>query len=61
MRMPDASKLSAERGGSGRPWAADFVANLGQGADAFHPNNRAKVELPLAARMAKALAPLPKR
>lgn len=34
------------------------MANLGQGADSFHPNNRAKVELPLAARMAKALAPL---
>ena len=56
MRQSDGATTGAERDGR-RPWASDFVANLGQGPDQTHPNNRAKVELPLAARMAKALAP----
>ena len=61
MRTSAASKLAAGAGEGRRPWAVDFVAGLGQGESELHPNNRTKVELPLAARMAKALAPLPRR
>jgi len=61
MRQPDGTKTGSAREDGTRPWTVDFVTTPEQGPDDFHPNNRAKVELPVGARLAKALAPLPRR
>ena len=60
VRNPAGVELRAKQGDASRPWAVDFVASLGQSQDQTHPNNRAKVELPLAARLASSLALLPR-
>ena len=61
MRNPAGVELRAKKGDASPPWAVDFVARLGQSQDQTHPNDRLKVELPLAARLAKPLALLPRR
>ena len=61
MRNPAGFELRAKQGDASRPWAVDFVASLGQSQDQTYLNNRVKVELPSAARLAKPLALLPRR